>query len=34
MYVSYGYDRQQNNKAEYLRVKTKTGVDMCPTYLI
>jgi hypothetical protein len=26
--ISYGYDRQHNNKAEYLRVKTRTDVDM------
>jgi hypothetical protein len=32
--VSYGYDHQHNNKAEYLQVKTKRDVDMCLTYLI
>jgi hypothetical protein len=32
--VSYGYDRQHKNKAEYLRVKTKSDVDMCLTSLI
>jgi hypothetical protein len=30
----YGYDRQHNSKAEYLRVKTRTDVDMYITYLI
>jgi hypothetical protein len=34
--VSYGYDRQHNNKAEYLLVTTKTDADPCMplTYLI
>jgi hypothetical protein len=32
--MSYGYNRQHNNKAEYLPVKTKTDVGMCLTYLV
>jgi hypothetical protein len=32
--ASYGYDRQHNNKAEYLQVKTKSDIDMNFTYLI
>jgi hypothetical protein len=31
--ISYGYDRQHNDKAEYLRVKTETDVDMYVSYL-
>jgi hypothetical protein len=27
-YISYGYDRQHNYKAEYVRVKTRTDADM------
>jgi hypothetical protein len=32
--ISYGYDCQHSNKAVYLRVMTKTVVDMYLTYLI
>jgi hypothetical protein len=32
--ISYVYDRQRKNKEGYLRVKTKTDVDMYLAYLI
>jgi hypothetical protein len=28
----HSYDRQHNNKAEYLQMKPKTDIDMCLTY--